>query len=158
MCFIRVWLMSSILVTPDFEHTIKRYPVSWYSWTLVIIRASWPTEKKLRPSSSNQSLCQAPGFLDRGPWPVVPSCRGGLQKRPNHTVKNQIRPHRTETSPEDYCLGTRPDHGFRGLQVKHYVVRMLYHSCMPSPWAPDPIRDQSCVCCLFWTNRNSMAV
>ena len=23
---------------------------------------------------------------------MVPSCRGGLQKRPNHTVKNQIRP------------------------------------------------------------------
>ena len=46
---------------------------------------------------------------------MVPSCRGGLQKRPNHTVKNQIRPHRTETSPEDYGLGTRPDHGFHGL-------------------------------------------
>ena len=43
---------------------------------------------------------------------MVPSCRGGLQKRPNHTVNNQIRPHRTETSPEDYGLGTRPDHGF----------------------------------------------
>ena len=28
------------------------------------------------------------------------------------------------------------------------------HSCMPSPLAPDPIRVQSCVCCLFWTNRN----
>ena len=32
------------------------------------------------------------------------------------------------------------------------------HSCLPSPLAPDPIRVQSCVCCLFWTNRNSMAV
>ena len=31
------------------------------------------------------------------------------------------------------------------------------HSCMPSPLAPHPIRVQSCVCCLFWTNRNSMA-
>jgi len=31
------------------------------------------------------------------------------------------------------------------------------HSCMPSPLAPDPIRVQSCVWCLFWTNRNSMA-
>ena len=29
------------------------------------------------------------------------------------------------------------------------------HSCMPSPSAPDPIRVQPCVCCLFWTNRNS---
>ena len=29
---------------------------------------------------------------------------------------------------------------------------------MPSSLAPDPIRVQSCVCCLFWTNRNSMAV
>ena len=31
-------------------------------------------------------------------------------------------------------------------------------SCMPSPLAPDPIRVQPCVCCLFWTNRNSTAV
>ena len=61
-----------------------------------------------------QSLRQAPRFLDRGPRPVVRSCRGGLQKHPNHTVNNQIRPHRTETSPEDYGLGTRPDHGFQG--------------------------------------------
>ena len=29
---------------------------------------------------------------------------------------------------------------------------------MLSPLAPDLIRVQSCVCCLFWTNRNSMAV
>ena len=28
------------------------------------------------------------------------------------TVKNQIRPHPTETSPEDHGLNTRPDHGF----------------------------------------------
>ena len=34
----------------------------------------------------------------------------------------------------------------------------LIHSCMPSPLAPDPIRVQSCVCCLFWTNRNCMPV
>ena len=33
-----------------------------------------------------------------------------------------------------------------------------YHSGMPSPLASDPIRIQSCVCCLFWTNRNSMVV
>ena len=32
------------------------------------------------------------------------------------------------------------------------------HSCMPSPLAPHPFRVQSCVCCLFWTNINSMAV
>ena len=43
---------------------------------------------------------------------MVPSCRGCLQKRSNHTVKNQIRSHRPEASPEDYGLGTRPDHGF----------------------------------------------
>ena len=59
-----------------------------------------------------QSLRQAPGFLDRGPRPVVPSCRGCLQKRANHTVENQIWPHRPEASPEDYGLGTWPDHGF----------------------------------------------
>ncbi len=29
---------------------------------------------------------------------------------------------------------------------------------MPSPLAPDPIRVQPCVCCLFWTNRNSIGV
>ena len=46
---------------------------------------------------------------------MVPSCRGGLQKCPNHTVKNQIQPHRTETSPEDYDLDMPPDHGFHGL-------------------------------------------
>ena len=28
MRFIRVCLTSSILVTPDYEHTVKRYPVS----------------------------------------------------------------------------------------------------------------------------------
>ena len=27
-----------------------------------------------------------------------------------------------------------------------------HHTCMPIPLAPDPIRVQSCVCCLFWTN------
>ena len=31
------------------------------------------------------------------------------------------------------------------------------HFCIPSLLAPDPIRVQSCFCCLFWTNRNSMA-
>jgi len=31
------------------------------------------------------------------------------------------------------------------------------HSSMPDPLAPDPIRVQSCVCCIFWTNRNCMA-
>ena len=47
-------------------------------------------------------------------WFSQPQSRGGLQKRPNHTVKNQIRPHPTETSPEDYGIGTQPDHGFCG--------------------------------------------
>ena len=32
-------------------------------------------------------------------------------------------------------------------------VRTTAHSCMPSPLAPDPIRVQPCVWCLFWTNR-----
>ena len=41
-----------------------------------------------------------------------------------------------------------------GWTVQVYAVK---HSCMPSPLAPDPIRVQSCVCCLFWTNRNCMA-
>ena len=38
-----------------------------------------------------------------------------------------------------------------------YPKMFLLHSCMPVTLAPDPIRVQSCVCCLFWTNRN-MAV
>ena len=29
---------------------------------------------------------------------------------------------------------------------------------MPGSLAPDPISVQPCVCCLFWTNRNCMAV
>ena len=37
-----------------------------------------------------------------------------------------------------------------------YIVK---HSCTHAgSWWPDPIRVQSCVCCLFRTNRNSMAV
>ena len=62
-------------------------------WTLsdTSEQHDWP--KRNSNQVSLQSLRQAPGFLDRGPWPVVPSCRGSLQKRPNHTVKNQIRPH-----------------------------------------------------------------
>ena len=34
----------------------------------------------------------------------------------------------------------------------------IYPSSMPSPLAPDPIRVQSCVYCLFWTSRNSLAL
>ena len=32
------------------------------------------------------------------------------------------------------------------------------HNCMHIPLVPDRIRVPSCVWCLFWTNRNSMAV
>ena len=35
---------------------------------------------------------------------------------------------------------------------------VLFHSCMLSSLAPDPIRVQSCVCCLFWINRKSMYI
>ena len=42
---------------------------------------------------------------------------------------------------------------YRGL-----LYMYKHHSCMPSPLAPAPIRVQSCVCCLFWTNRNSTPV
>ena len=45
-----------------------------------------------------------------------------------------------------------------GNVVKEYVYVYYDRSSMPSPLAPDPIRVQSCVCCLFWTKRNSMAV
>ena len=42
-------------------------------------------------------------------------------------------------------------HSYPGCLPTHSIS-------MPSPLAPDPIRVQSCVCCLFWTNRNCMAV
>ena len=38
------------------------------------------------------------------------------------------------------------------------LINLNTHSCMPSTLAPDPIRVQTCVCCLFWTNRDCMAV
>ena len=41
---------------------------------------------------------------------------------------------------------------------KNKVSLSVTDSCMPSPLAPDPIRVQSCVCFLFWTNRDSMVV
>ena len=45
------------------------------------------------------------------------------------------------------------------MQKKEILTRESdTHSCMPSLLASDPIRVQSYVCCLFWTNRNSMAV
>ena len=37
-------------------------------------------------------------------------------------------------------------------------TQCFIQSCMPGPLAPDPIRVQSCVWCLFWTNGNCMAV
>ena len=151
--FIRVWLTSSILVTPDFEHSVKCYPVSWFSWTLNIkwfIRASWRTRNSNRVR--RQSLRQAPGFLNRGPRLVVPSCRGCLQKHSNHTVKNQIWSHHPEASPNDYGLGMQPDHGFCCLLrnplggFKGQACLLIY-SIKPSkglqtnssPWAGRPL-------------------
>ena len=49
--------------------------------------------------------------------------------------------------------------GYTGLLLSFFSFAFIcFHSCMPSLLAPDPIRVQSCVCCLFWTNRNSMVV
>ena len=42
--------------------------------------------------------------------------------------------------------------------IKGIILFTFKLLCMPSTLAPDPIRVQSCVCCLYWTNRNSMAV
>ena len=53
---------------------------------------------------------------------------------------------------------------FLGLNVSIvYIQEQQFthihrHSCTPSSLAPDPIMVQLCVCCLFWTNRNCMAV
>ena len=47
---------------------------------------------------------------------------------------------------------------FSASYGKSTFLFQFFHSSMPSSLAPGPIRVQSCVCCLFWTNRNSMAV
>ena len=39
-----------------------------------------------------------------------------------------------------------------------YQAEFQLHTCMPITLASDPIRVQSCVYCLFWTNRDCMAV
>ena len=48
------------------------------------------------------------------------------------------------------------------LQISYKISEPTFvqwdHPCMPSPLAPDQISVRSCVCGLFWTNRNSMAV
>ena len=41
---------------------------------------------------------------------------------------------------------------------RYNPAELLSHACMLSPLAPDPIKGQSCDCCLFWINRNSMVV
>ena len=48
---------------------------------------------------------------------------------------------------------------FTKIKDKLQVQGLMYcHYSMPSPVALDPIRVQSCVWCLFWTNRDCMAV
>ena len=44
------------------------------------------------------------------------------------------------------------------LQQLNNQTSIYHHSCIPSSLAPDPIRVQSCVWCLFWTNRSCMVV
>ena len=83
--FIRVWLTSSKLVTPDFDHTVKRYPVSWFSKTLNIkwyIQASWQTRKKLQPSTSPKSPSS---------WQRTPTCGSFMQRLPSETLKSHSR-------------------------------------------------------------------
>ena len=36
--------------------------------------------------------------------------------------------------------------------IYHNLYPLYLYSCMSSPLAPDPIRVQSWVCCLLWTN------
>ena len=45
--------------------------------------------------------------------------------------------------------------GHAGLGIS-WTYSGTKHSWMLSPLAPDPIRVHSCVCCLFWANRNSI--
>ena len=42
--------------------------------------------------------------------------------------------------------------------LKKHLPTIVVFSTLLYPLTPDPIRVQSCVCCLFWTNKNSMAV
>ena len=47
------------------------------------------------------------------------------------------------------------------LQLNHLLdsnILKPIQTCMPISLAPDPIRVQSCVWCIFWTNRNCMVV
>ena len=77
---------SSILVTTDFEHTVKRYPVSWFSLTLNIkwyIQASWRTRKKLQPSTWPKSPSSSQIFGQR-----TPTCGSFMQRLPSETSKS----------------------------------------------------------------------
>ena len=40
-----------------------------------------------------------------------------------------------------------------GLFITFLLRYLGHHSSMPSPLAPDPIRVQPCVWCLFWTKK-----
>ena len=52
----------------------------------------------------------------------------------------------------------RPEESPLWTRQKANVKFMRQYCCTPvCPLAPDPIKVQSCVWCLFWTNRNSMA-
>ena len=47
---------------------------------------------------------------------------------------------------------------FKLISFLLFKLFFHFHSSMPSPLAPDPIRVQPCVLCLFWTIRNCMVV
>ena len=98
--FIRVWLTSSIMVTPDFEHKVKRYPVSWFSWTLNIkwyIRASWPTEKKLQPSLLPKSPSSSLISEQR-----IPTCGSFMQRWPSETPRSHSQKPNWTTSYRNF--------------------------------------------------------
>ena len=81
-----------------------------------------------KPSSSPQSTSSSRISGQR-----TPTSGSFMQRRPSETPKshsqNQIWPHRTETSPEDYGLGTRPDHGFHGL-LGNPLLRFKGKACL----------------------------
>ena len=55
-------------------------------------------------------------MTDRISGQRTPTCGFFMQRRPPEMSKSHSqKPNRTETSPEDYGLGTAPDHGFCGL-------------------------------------------
>ena len=88
-----------------------------------------------------------------------------LCRRPQHCILSSTTLH-SQSLPLNECFGNmllfcfllkHLGGGCKLSDAKHSWIKVIYHSCMLNPLGTDPIRVQLMVCCLFWTNRNSMA-